>query len=63
MTVLDNVRKLLHLDKPDRAARRQARRIRSARIGVAVHRDDPRGHVEGTMGRTTGGADDYQGRL
>jgi hypothetical protein len=63
MTMFASVRKMLHLDNPDRAARRQERRIRSARIGGAVHRDDPRGHVEGTMGRTTGGADDYQGRL
>ena len=63
MTMLASVRKMLYLDDPDRAARRQARRIRSARIGGAVGRDDPRGHVEGTMGRTTGGADDYQGRL
>jgi hypothetical protein len=63
MNMLSSVRKILHLDDPQRAARRQARRIRSARIGGAVNRADPRGNVEGTVGRTNGSAQDYQGRL
>jgi len=60
--MLARLRQMLHLHDPERAARRQARRIRSAMIGGAVSRADPRGQVEGSHGRTPGKAEDYQGR-